>query len=69
MTTDDEMSAILNDEPIRMSAMITGTAKTCGDVVYDMLAGLGKGEEVKEHDVYRDIFAVTKENAEEYYGK
>ena len=67
--TDDEMSAILNDEPIRMSAMITGTAKTCGDVVYDMLAGLGKGEEVKEHDVYRDIFAVTKENAEEYYGK
>ena len=37
--------------------------------MYDMLAGLGKGEEVKEHDVYRDIFAVTKENAEEYYGK
>lgn len=67
--TDDEMAAILNDEPVRMSAMITGTAKTCGDVVYEMLVGLGNGEEVKEHDVYRDIFPVTKENAEEYYGK
>ncbi len=67
--TDDEMSAILNDEPIRMSAMITGTAKTCGDVVYDMLVDLGSGIEPQEHDVYRDIFPVTKENAEEYYGK
>lgn len=67
--TDDEMKAILDDEPIRMSAMITGTAKTCGDEVYDLLADLGSGKTFEERDIYRDVFAVTAENAEEYYGK
>lgn len=67
--TDDEMKAILDDEPIRMSAMITGTAKTCGDEVYELLADLGNGKVFEERDIYRDVFAVTAENAEEYYGK
>lgn len=67
--TDDEMKAIMDDEPIRMSAMITGTAKTCGDEVYDLLVDLGAGKTFEERDIYRDVFAVTAENAEEYYGK
>lgn len=67
--TDEEMESMMNDEAIRMSVMITGTAKTCGDEVYDILVDLGNGKTFEEHDIYRDIFPVTKENAAEYYGK
>lgn len=65
--TDDEMSAILNNEAIRMTIMITGTAKTCGNVVYDLLSGLGNGDTYEDRDMYRDVFPVTIENAMDYY--
>ncbi|MDF1814648.1 MAG: sugar ABC transporter substrate-binding protein [Verrucomicrobiales bacterium] len=64
--TKPELSAIKNNEAVRMSVIVTGTDEDVAKAVYDMVEKLATGEEVPER-IYRKLIPVTKENVDQYY--
>lgn len=64
--TDQELFAIKNGEPIRMSVMLTGTDAMRGQAAYDLIISMLDGT-AKEKNIYRNAFPVTAENVSEYY--
>ncbi len=67
--TQPELTAIKNNEGIRMSVTITGTNKVIAEKVAVMVEQLSSGKPVETKEVYREMIPVTKENVDEYLGK
>jgi ribose transport system substrate-binding protein len=67
--TQPELTAIKNNEGVRMSVTITGTNKVIAEKVAGMVEQLSSGKPVETKEVYREMIPVTKENVDEYLGK
>jgi ribose transport system substrate-binding protein len=67
--TQPELTAIKNNEGVRMSVTITGTNKVIAEKVAGMVEQLSSGKPVETKELYREMIPVTKENVDEYLGK
>ena len=64
--TQPELTAMKNDEGVRMTATITGTNQDIANEVSDMVAKLKSGEAVETKEIFREVIPVTKENLDTY---
>jgi ribose transport system substrate-binding protein len=67
--TQPELTAIKNNEGVRMSVTITGTNKVIAEKVAGMVEQLASGKPIEKKEIYRELIPVTKENVDEYLGK
>jgi ribose transport system substrate-binding protein len=67
--TQPELTAMKNNEGVRMSVTITGTNADIADKIWDMVKKLESGEPIESKEVYRKLIPVTKENVDQYLGK
>ena len=66
--TKPELSAIKNNEGVRMSVIVTGTDEDVADAVYGFVEKLAAGKAVPPR-VYRDVIPVTIENVDKYFAQ
>ena len=64
--TQPELSAIKNNEGVRMSVTITGNNKEIAETIWQMIQKLKSGEPIEKKQVFRKLIPVTKENVDEY---
>ena len=64
--TQPELTAIKNNEGIRMSVTITGTNKVIAEKVAAMVDQLASGKPIEKKEIYRELIPVTKENVDEF---
>ena len=64
--TQPELSAIKNNEGVRMSVTITGNNKEIAETIWQMIQKLKSGEPIEKKEVFRKLIPVTKENVDEY---
>lgn len=62
--TDETIAAMENGEFNRVCVAITGNAYVCGQEIYDLATRFADGEEM-EHNVYRELIPVNKDNLQE----
>jgi ribose transport system substrate-binding protein len=67
--TQPELTAMKNNEGVRMSVTITGTNKEIAKKVWGMVEELASGEPIETKEVYRELIPVTKDNVDQYLGK
>ncbi len=67
--TQPELSAMKNNEGIRMSVTVTGTNKDIADKIWQMVSQLHADEAVETKEVFRVFIPVTHDNVDEYLGK
>ncbi|MDF1739752.1 MAG: sugar ABC transporter substrate-binding protein [Verrucomicrobiales bacterium] len=66
--TQPELQAIKNNEAVRMSVTVTGTAGDVAKEVFGFVQKLANGEPVDAR-VYRELIPVTSENVDKYLNK
>lgn len=66
--TQPELQAIKNNEAVRMSVTVTGTAGDVATEVFGFVQKLANGEPVDAR-VYRELIPVTSENVDKYLDK
>jgi ribose transport system substrate-binding protein len=64
--TPPELSAMKNNEGVRMSVTITGTNKDIAAAIWEMIQKLKSGEPIAKKEVFRTLIPVTKENVDQY---
>jgi ribose transport system substrate-binding protein len=64
--TQPELSAIKNNEGVRMSVTITGTNKDIAEAIWEMIQKLKSGEPIAKKEVFRKLIPITKENVDKY---
>lgn len=64
--TQPELSAMKNNEGIRMSVTITGTNTAIAEQIWGMVQKLASGEPIATKEIYRELIPVTKENVDKY---
>ncbi|MGJ8656916.1 MAG: sugar ABC transporter substrate-binding protein [Akkermansiaceae bacterium] len=63
--TKPELSAIKNNEGVRMSVIVTGTDQDVADKVFGFVQKLANGEELPAK-IYRNPIPVNKDNVDQY---
>jgi ribose transport system substrate-binding protein len=64
--TKPELSAMKNNEGVRMSVAVGGTLQNSADTVWGLIEQLESGKPIETKEVYRILVPVTKENVEEF---
>jgi ribose transport system substrate-binding protein len=64
--TKPELSAMKNNEGVRMSVAVGGTLQNSADTVWGLIEQLESGKPIESKEVYRILVPVTKENVEEF---
>lgn len=64
--TQPELTALKNNEGVRMTVTITGTNKQIAERIWEMVDELQSGETIETKEVYRELIPVTKENVDQY---
>lgn len=67
--TQPELSAMTNNEGVRMSATITGTNQDIANAIWNMVTKLTDGDPIEQKEIFRKVIPVTKENVADYLGK
>ncbi|MGE9296725.1 MAG: sugar ABC transporter substrate-binding protein [Puniceicoccales bacterium] len=67
--TQPELSAMKNDEGIRMTVTVTGTNQDIANEIWEMVSLLQSGAPIENKEIYREFIPVTKENVDDYLGK
>ena len=67
--TQPELSALKNNEGVRMSVTVTGTNKDIANQIWEMVQQLKSGKPIEKKEVYRKLIPVTKENVDDYLNK
>ncbi|MGE9290787.1 MAG: sugar ABC transporter substrate-binding protein [Puniceicoccales bacterium] len=67
--TQPELSALKNNEGIRMTVTVTGTNTDIANEIWDMVSLLNSGAPIESKEVYRQFIPVTQANVDEYLGK
>jgi len=67
--TQPELSAMKNNEGIRMSVTVTGTNTDIANKIWAMVTQLTSAAPIETKEVYRVFIPVTTENVDEYLGK
>jgi ribose transport system substrate-binding protein len=64
--TKPELSAMKNNEGVRMTVAVGGTLQNSADTVWGLIEQLESGKPIETKEVYRILVPVTKENVEEF---
>lgn len=67
--TQPELSAMTNNEGVRMSATITGTNTDIANEIWAMVTKLVSGDPIEKKEIFRKVIPVNKENVAEFLGK
>ena len=67
--TQPELSALKNNEGIRMTVTVTGTNTDIAKEIWEMVTLLQSGEPIATKEIYREFIPVTHDNVDEYLGK
>jgi ribose transport system substrate-binding protein len=67
--TQPELSAMKNNEGIRMSVTITGTNTDIANEIWEMVSLLHSGEPIETKEIFREFVPVTVANVDEFLGK
>jgi ribose transport system substrate-binding protein len=67
--TKPELSAMKNNEGVRMTVAVGGTLQNSADTVWGLIEQLESGKPIETKEVYRILVPVTKENVEEFLHK
>ncbi|MGZ0708734.1 sugar ABC transporter substrate-binding protein [Coraliomargarita sp. W4R53] len=67
--TQPELSAMKNNEGVRMSVTITGTNEVIAKRIWGMVEELISGEPIKNKEVFRELIPVTTANVDTYFGQ
>lgn len=65
--TKPELSAMKNNEGVRMTVAVGGTLQNSADTVWGLIEQLESGKPIETKEVYRILVPVTKENVEEFF--
>jgi ribose transport system substrate-binding protein len=66
--TQPELSALKNNEGIRMTVTITGTNQDIADEIWEMVTLLHSGAPIETKEIFRKFIPVTKDNVDSYFG-
>ena len=64
--TKPELTAMKNNEGVRMTVAVGGTLKDSTDKVWELIEELKSGKPITTKEVYRVLVPVTKENVDEF---
>ncbi|MDQ8208436.1 sugar ABC transporter substrate-binding protein [Coraliomargarita sp. SDUM461003] len=67
--TQPELSALKNNEGVRMTVTVTGTNQDIADEIWGMVTLLQSGAPIETKEIYREFIPVTEGNVDEYLGK
>jgi ribose transport system substrate-binding protein len=67
--TQPELSALKNNEGIRMTVTVTGTNADIAKEIWSMVTMLDSGEQIETKKIYRKFIPVTQENVDSYLGQ
>lgn len=67
--TQPELSALKNNEGIRMTVTVTGTNQDIANEIWEMVTLLQSGEPIETKEIYREFIPVTHDNVDDYLGK
>lgn len=67
--TQPELSALKNNEGIRMTVTVTGTNQDIADEIWEMVTLLDSGAAIETKEIYREFIPVTHDNVDDYLGK
>ncbi len=67
--TQPELTAMKNNEGVRMSATITGTNQDIANAIWKMVSKLHSGEPIEKKEIYRKVIPVTLANVDDFLGK
>lgn len=67
--TQPELSALKNNEGIRMTVTVTGTNTDIAKEIWGMVTQLASGEPIVTKEIYRKFIPVTQDNVDSYLGK
>ncbi|WPJ97411.1 sugar ABC transporter substrate-binding protein [Coraliomargarita algicola] len=67
--TQPELSAMKNNEGIRMTVTVTGTNTDIAKEIWEMVSLLQSGEPIATKEIYREFIPVTHDNVDDYLGK
>ncbi|MGJ8639232.1 MAG: sugar ABC transporter substrate-binding protein [Opitutaceae bacterium] len=67
--TQPELSALKNNEGVRMTVTVTGTNQDIANEIWDMVTLLQSGEPIAAKEIYREFIPVTKDNVDQFFGK
>ncbi|MGJ8652971.1 MAG: sugar ABC transporter substrate-binding protein [Opitutaceae bacterium] len=67
--TQPELSALKNNEGIRMTVTVTGTNTDIAKEIWEMVTLLQSGEPIETKEIYREFIPVTQDNVDSYLGK
>ncbi|MBC2608027.1 sugar ABC transporter substrate-binding protein [Pelagicoccus albus] len=67
--TQPELSAMTNNEGVRMSVTITGTNQDIAEAIWAMVTKLTSGESIEQKEIYRTLIPVTKDNVSKFLVK
>lgn len=67
--TQPELSAMKNNEGVRMTVTVTGTNQDIADEIWSMVSLLHSGEPIAKKEIYRKFIPVTVANVDDYLGK
>ncbi|MDQ8192841.1 sugar ABC transporter substrate-binding protein [Coraliomargarita sp. SDUM461004] len=67
--TQPELSAMKNNEGIRMTVTVTGTNTDIAKEIWDMVTMLHSGAVIESKEIYREFIPVTQDNVDAYLGK
>lgn len=67
--TQPELSALKNNEGVRMTVTVTGTNKDIAVAIWDMVSKLQSGETIETKEIFREFIPVTQGNVDLYLGK
>ncbi len=67
--TQPELSALKNNEGVRMTVTVTGTNQDIADEIWKMVSLLHSGAPIETKEIYREFIPVTKANVDDYLGK
>ena len=67
--TQPELSALKNNEGIRMTVTVTGTNTDIAKEIWEMVTLLESGEPIAQKEIYREFIPVTTDNVDDYLGK
>eukprot|EP00657_Telonema_sp_P-1_P011745 TRINITY_DN7240_c0_g1_i1.p2 TRINITY_DN7240_c0_g1~~TRINITY_DN7240_c0_g1_i1.p2 ORF type:complete len:112 (+),score=35.85 TRINITY_DN7240_c0_g1_i1:85-420(+) len=66
--TQPELSALKNNEGVRMTVTVTGTNQDIADEIWNMVTLLQSGEPIPTKEIYRKFIPVTRDNVDDYLG-
>lgn len=67
--TQPELSAMKNNEGIRMTVTVTGTNTDIAKEIWEMVTLLHSDAAIETKEIYREFIPVTKDNVDKYLGK